>query len=85
MRTFITVVYNMFALKQKIYVYINGECKEVVQHGFKDLEIELYKLCQKYNIQKIYLEGGKPYALKTKERFMNKYEDNKFELIIIDK
>ena len=74
MNTFISVVYSLFALKQKIYIYVNGECQQIIPTTLKELDEKLYTCCELYNIDRIYLNGNNPYARKTQQNFTaNKY------------
>ena len=63
-----------FVRQQEIYVYINGECIKIVQCTIDEMDKKIYKLCEKYNIDRVDFQGGQLYALKFRDEFLaNKF------------
>ena len=74
-----------FILEQKIEVYKNGECMNVIKCTFNEMESMILELVEKYNIKDITLAGNAHiYSYKLKTDIVSKYDKKDINITVLE-
>lgn len=74
-----------FILEQKIEVYKDGECMNIMKCTFNEMESMILELVEKYNIKEITLAGSAQiYSYKLKSDLISKYSQKNININILE-
>lgn len=74
-----------FILEQKIEVYKDGECMNIMKCTFNEMESMILELVEKYNIKEITLAGSAQiYSYKLKTDLISKYDKKDINITVLE-